>query len=43
MLKRAVERNHNMLTLRPKHGRWIIRREMRRGKGRKYDAVELDG
>lgn len=43
MPKMAVERNHDMLTVRRKHWRWISRREMRRGKGRKYDAVEMDG
>lgn len=37
------QRNHNMLTVRQKHGRWISRREMRGGKGRRYDAVEMDG
>lgn len=35
-------RIHNMLTVGRKHERWISRREMRRERGREYDAVEME-
>lgn len=35
-------RNHNMLTVRQKHKRWISGWEIRREKGREYDAVEME-